>query len=297
MTNTTLYIGTAGYDTVALPIVVVCCKISSVSVDAGRLYNRLRTLYSAPFEDRMNVLRDSEVDYRASYIYPDEFQRSEKRLKVSKAISNVAIQQFYKHKPNKIIMSHDVPSPHTKHLPIDRQKKSSIELNIANYQAQILREPYIIKADQICPHFEFQKNRGKPDYKHYLLILKYGLTRFHHSISEVTFNKAYRELVSRKHKLLFDFYPYYKNPPSWWDEYFDTPFRKCLGNKVKNEIEDAYKYVRDYRLLKMAYGEKMAKFLAPPVKPVSPNFVKWVEDNKPKEEFPYHDGLRFNKKG
>lgn len=282
-----LYVGVAGYDTIALPIVVVCCKIDAISLKAKDLYRKMRTSFKASFKDRMEVLKDCVIDYKAAYVYPDELTIYDKRTKISQCISNIVIQQYYKHQPDEIIISRDVPSISAgqEFLPMRCVIKSSLERNLANYQAQALREPYIIKAHQSYPQYEFISNRGEAKYKHYLAILKHGISRHHHSISKQSFYVLYRDLSLKENPILAEFYPYYKKTPKWWFDFYDQPIKDMYKGVVKDRIERTAEHLLEQKKLAKRLKDPIAaKYLSPLLKEPPQEFIQWVEDNAPSEQ-------------
>lgn len=280
-----LFVGVAGYDTIAMPIVVVCCKFNAISLKFPALYRQLRKNFNSPYKQRMQVLQESDLDYRAAFIYPDELEQIEKRTKVANSLSNVVIQQFYNHSPSEICISRDVPSVSSgqSFLPITKVT-SLMETNLANYQAQILREPYIIKAHQSFPQYEFNKNRGEAKYTHYLSILRYGLSRHHHPLPSQVFYNLFRDLSLKGNPILTEFYPYYLKSPKWWIDHYGTPLKDMFNSKMQNRIEDTSNYLlKQKKLANKLDNSEMARYLSPLFKEPPKEFIEWVEKNKPEE--------------
>ena len=283
--ETKLYIGAAGYDSIALPIVVTCCCINSISLKAPKLYKSLKTNFNSPFKKRMEVLSESIIDYKVGYIYPDELILYDKQTKVRQVILNITIQQYFKYPNSEIIIGHDLPSlGKNTSFPLTTTNKSSIERNLANYQAQTLREPYIIKAHQVAPQYEFKQNRGLAKYSHYFQILKHGISRYHHSISKQTFYNLYRDISLRSSQSYEKFYQFYEKTPYWWIRDYNQDFKDMFPERLKRRIEHKINYYNDLDKNINSYGSYVGGLLSLLPNDIPTDFEQWVINNTPKEE-------------
>lgn len=273
----TIYINAIGYRDIAFPIVGVAIKFYEVS---KREYD-INTIKKVK---RQELIRESKFDNKVGYLFPDEFTLFTKHHKTAQLLENLALIMSYKHKDNDIIVCSDLPGIGNKSLNVN--SGFGRELNIALWQADSYREPYIVMANEVKPHFEFTSNKGEPTRRHYKSIFKYGLTKYHHSITPYSLAKYILDLAKKKENDLKFFYPYLKNTPKWWWELsseeptsFYTEQELSLITKTYNDI---IKTQKRERLIK---DKKTYNLLKSPgkSKPVPNKFKKWLKENEPED--------------
>jgi len=273
----TVYINAIGYRDIAFPIVGVALKFSEVS---KREYN-VNTITKA---QRQKILKESDFDKQAGYLFPDEFTLFTKHRKTSQLLENLALMMSYRCDDDDIFICSDLPGIRGTSLTVSYGSRR--EINLALWQAESLREPYIKMANEVKPQFEFTSNKGEPTRRHYKSIFKYGLTRYHHSITPYSLAKYVLDLAKKKDEDLRFFFPYFKKPPKWWWEICSENPTSFYTEKELKFIEKVYRdIITTGKREKLIKDKKTFNLLKSPgkSKPIPERFKKWLEDNKPED--------------
>ncbi|MFB6283751.1 MAG: hypothetical protein ABEK59_07435 [Halobacteria archaeon] len=253
----------SGYDKFVGPIIVVVASIDAVSFQVKANHKE----FSPSWRQRRKAVEESAVTYRVNYIFPDELEGSRKVKKVSKAIERLAIiMQFYT-QADRVYAPGYLPTPGK----LFEDLKSSPELRLTKYIADTLRRPYVLKAHQAHPIYEFQKNDGGLDRQHILNLLRHGPTRYHHSLYPQLFVNSIRRMIrKRRIDYLRPVRPFLYQGPRWWKRQFDKPFPDYFKERDRRHLDE------------VLYGVGCSlKLNQTPDQKHPPSFQRWVLENAP----------------
>lgn len=260
----------------AFPIVAVAVKFNAIPVREYDINVLTR-------EDRALLLEESDFVYKKAFLFPNELTEFNKRRKVADLLERVIYFLSYETQDFDVVTCKDLPAIH---FPNVQYHQTSRELRLALWKAEQLRLPYIVKAHQAKPYFNWISNQGGANRPHYKKILQYGFTRHHHSVTPYHL-VSYIYRLYQKQDLEFDwFYKFVKNTPRWWWHYCDTAIEDFFEEEelkgMKNLVARIHKErrrlrIKDYR--KLLKGKSR----------VPRQFREWMSENKPHDlELPFY---------
>ena len=190
----------------------------------------------------------------------------------------------YKHNDDDILVCSDLPGIRGTSLNVSYGSGRGI--NLALWQADSFREPYIKMANEVKPQFEFTRNKGEPTRRHYKSIFKFGLTRYHHSITPYSLAKYILDLAKKKDNELRFFYPFLEKPPRWWSDICsDEPTSFYTEEELKLIRKTHSDIINTARREKQIKDKKTYNLLKSPgkSKPIPEEFKKWLKENEPED--------------
>jgi hypothetical protein len=260
----------------AFPIVAVAVKFNAIPIRKYKVDELTK-------EDRALLLEESDFIYKKSFLYPNELTEFNKRRKIADLLERVIYFLSYKTQDFDVVTCKDLPPIH---FPDVKYYQTSEELRLALWKAEQLRFPYIVKAHQAKPYFDWINNQGASNKSHYKKILQYGFTRHHHSVTPYhLISYIYR--LYQKQDLEFDwFYKFISKTPRWWWHYCDTPIRDFFEDHELRGMKDLV--TRIHRERDRHKSRDYRKFLKGKRK-VPSQFKEWMNENKPDDlELPFY---------
>lgn len=267
-----------GYRNIALPVVVIATKFFAVPI---KDYDPNYTLE----EERQQLLQDSIFKSKQAILHPDEIEIETKQRKLSSLMEYAASLLAYQTGDRDITVARNLPVPNPPNMNVQR-RDTSLELNITLWEAERVRNRYVVLADQARPQYEFRSNKGEPTRRHYKILFERGPCRVHHSITPYGLAKYVYDLACKKDPDLEYFYEYVKKPPRWWYDYTDYHIQDFYTQQELDKIYNMKKTLRNTRRRRKCLKDtktydllKSKKYNREPPKEVQ----DWIKENEPED--------------